>query len=66
MNPDPNPNPKPNRNNPSYLLDTIILLGYNVRFGCTFRVQKLTLYPARLIKLKSSQIGKNGTEPQKM
>ena len=29
MNPDPNPNP--NRDNPNNLLDTIILLGYNVR-----------------------------------
>ena len=29
MNPDPNPNP--NRDNPDNLLDTIILLGCNVR-----------------------------------
>ena len=34
MNPDPNPNPNPNRDNPNNLLDTIILLGYNVRIGC--------------------------------
>ena len=31
MNPDPNPNP--NRDNPNNLLETIILLGYNVRIG---------------------------------
>ena len=31
MNPDPNPNPNLNPNNPNNLLDTIILLGYNVR-----------------------------------
>ena len=35
MNPDPNPNPNPN--NPNNLLDTIILLGYNVRMGCKFQ-----------------------------
>ena len=34
MNPDPNSSPNPNRNNPNNLLDTIILLGYNVRIGC--------------------------------
>ena len=34
MNPDPNRNPNPNGNNPNNLLDTIILLGYNVRMGC--------------------------------
>ena len=28
-----NPNPNPNRDNPNNLLDTIILLGYNVRIG---------------------------------
>ena len=33
MNPDPNRNPNPNGNNPNNLLDTIILLGYNVRMG---------------------------------
>ena len=31
MNPDPNPYPNPNPNNPNNLLDTIMLLGYNVR-----------------------------------
>ena len=31
MNPDPNPN----RDNPNYLLDTMILVGYNVRIECT-------------------------------
>ena len=36
MNPDPNPNPNPNRDNPNNLLDTIILLGYYVRIGCSF------------------------------
>ena len=35
MNPDPNPNPNPSRDNPNNLLDTIILLGYNVRIGWT-------------------------------
>ena len=30
----PNPNPNPNRDNPNDLLDTIILLGYNVRIEC--------------------------------
>ena len=36
MNPDPNPNPNPdpNPNNPNNLLETIILLGYNVRIVC--------------------------------
>ena len=33
MNPDPDPNPDPNPNNPNNLLETIILLGYNVRIG---------------------------------
>ena len=33
MTPDPSPDPNPN--NPNNLLDTIILLGYNVRIGCT-------------------------------
>ena len=32
-NPNPNPNPDPNPNNPNNLLETIILLGYNVRIG---------------------------------
>ena len=31
INPDPNPYPYLNRDNPNYLLDTIILLGYNIR-----------------------------------
>ena len=31
MNPDPNPNPDPNY--PNNLLETITLLGYNVRIG---------------------------------
>ena len=35
MNLDPNPNTNPNRNNPNNLLDTIILLGYNVWMGCS-------------------------------
>ena len=30
---DPNPRPKPNLNKPNKLLDTIILLAYNVRYG---------------------------------
>ena len=34
MNPDPNPTP--NRNNPNNLLDTITLLGYNVRIECIY------------------------------
>ena len=34
MNPDPDPNPDSNPNNPNSLLETIILLGYNVRIGC--------------------------------
>ena len=34
MNPDPHPNPDPNPNNLNNLLETIILLGYNVRIGC--------------------------------
>ena len=38
MNPDPNPNPNPNRDNPNNLLDTIILLGYNVQIGCLMKV----------------------------
>ena len=37
MNPDPDPNPDPNPNNPNNLLETIILLGYNVRIGCKWR-----------------------------
>ena len=37
MNPDPNPNPNPNRDNPNNLLDTIILLRYNVRIGCKLK-----------------------------
>ena len=36
MNPDPNHNPNPNRDDPNNLLDTIILLGYNVRIGCLY------------------------------
>ena len=34
MNLEPDPNPDPTPNNPSNLLETIILLGYNVRIGC--------------------------------
>ena len=41
MNPDLNPNPNPNRDNPNNLLDTIILLGYNVRIGCFILVSNL-------------------------
>ena len=41
MNPDPNPNPNPSRDNPNNLLDTIILLGYNVRIGCCSRGKSL-------------------------
>ena len=33
MKPDPKPNSNSNRDNPYNLLDTIILLGYNVRIG---------------------------------
>ena len=38
MNPDPDPNPNPNPNNPNNLLETIILLGYNVRIGWKFKL----------------------------
>ena len=31
MNPDLNPTPNPNHDNPNNLLDTIILMGHNVR-----------------------------------
>ena len=41
MNPDPNPNPDPNLNNPNNLLETIILLGYNVRIGWMYRGEVL-------------------------
>ena len=34
MNPDEVPSPNPNCDNPNNLLDTIIILGYNVRFEC--------------------------------
>ena len=44
MNRDPNPNPNPNRDNPNNLLDTIILLGYNVRIGCTLSIFQDLIY----------------------
>ena len=37
MNPDPNPNSNHNRNNLNDLLDTIILLGYDVRIGWSIK-----------------------------
>ena len=46
MNPDPNPNPNPNPNNPNNLLDTINLLGYNVRMGWYFLY---TLYVVHML-----------------
>ena len=43
MNPDPNPNPDPN--NPNTLLETIILLGYNVRIGWRSVFTQFRVFP---------------------
>ena len=48
MNPDPDPNPDPNPNNPNNLLETIILLGYNVRIGWFLTSQRSGLTNAIL------------------
>ena len=39
MNPDPDPNPDPNPNNPNNLLETMILLGYNVRIRWNIKLE---------------------------
>ena len=51
MNPDPDPNPEPNPNNPNNLLETIILLGYNVQIGCKLRQWNLA-------KIKTVELSK--------
>ena len=51
MNPDPNPNPNPN--NPNNLLDTIILLGYNVRMGWFYSDNAKYVSNATVLSLSS-------------
>ena len=58
MNPDPNPNPNPNRDNPNNLLDTIILLGYNVRIGCALTF--CNMHDARYCICKTRRIFSSG------
>ena len=52
MSPDPNPNRNRNRDNPNNLLDTIILLGYNVRIGCNLIVKGALETDLKLAALK--------------
>ena len=57
MNPDPNPNPNPNHDNPNNLLDTIILLGYNVRIGC----KKIAFYTCFTKEITVKQLFASGS-----
>ena len=61
MNPDPNPNPNPNRNNPNNLLDSIILLGYNVWMGVVFH-RLLNIFVRSSLTIGARTSGKNLSE----
>ena len=50
MNPDPSPNP--NRNNPSNLLDTIILLDTTFGLGAGLRIESFAIIYLRGVSTK--------------